>query len=319
MSHEVEQMMYVGDRPWHGLGTMLDNPPTVEEAIRLAGLDWNVMLQPLYSKVEGAEISTDHRATIRQSDLKVLGVVGPGYHAVQNKDAFAFFQPVVESGKVEIETAGSLREGRRVWMLAKVKGCDADVVAGDQVKGYFLLANSHDGTITLRLGFTGTRVVCSNTMAMALGKGNGKMLRIRHTKGAEEAMQQLHSIIDWSQQEFAASVEQMRSLANKGVTEATLRAYVRKVFQKTVEDKTVAEEEEEVKFERLENNIIPLFEKGRGNDLPGVKGTMWAAYNAVSEYLTWNRGRSASNRMDSLWFGEGQKVNQKAFQLALAA
>jgi phage/plasmid-like protein (TIGR03299 family) len=317
--HEVEQMLYVGEKPWHGLGTMLENSPSVEEAIRLGGLDWKVMLQPLHAVVEGQDIRTDHRATIRSTDLKVLGVVGPGYHAVQNSDAFSFFQPVVDSGKVSIETAGSLREGRRVWMLAKINGCDADVVSGDQVKGYFLLANSHDGTITLRLGFTGQRVVCANTMAMALAKGGGRMLRIRHTKGAEEAIQELHTIIDWSQQEFVASVEKMRALANKGVTEATLREYVRKVFKKTVEDKTVAEEEEETKFERLEAKIIPLFEKGRGNDLPGVKGTMWAAYNAVSEYLTWERGRSASNRLDSLWFGEGNKVNAKAFELALAA
>lgn len=302
----------------------------MEEAILKGGLDWEVTLAPLSASVpngsEGDEditlLDTDHNAVVRKSDMKVLGVVGPGYHPVQNRDAFSFFDPAVKAGHVTLETAGSLRGGRRVWMLAKVAGCDADVVTGDQVKGYFLLANSHDGTITVRLGFTKTRVVCNNTLGEALstnGRGKGGLIRIRHTKNAEEALSELSEVIDWARQEFVADVEKMRHLASKGVTEASLRQYIRKVFHKTVEDTTVADEDAEVKFERLEAKIIPLFEKGRGNDLPGVQGTMWGAYNAISEYLTWERGRSNTTRLDSLWFGEGAKLNSKAFTMAMAA
>jgi len=126
--HEIETVnnqastFSVREVPWHGLGTILDNPPTIEEAIKLAGLDWTVSMQPTYCKVDGNDVKLPNRAVVRSTDRKVLGVVGPTYEPLQNAAAFQFFQPVIDEGHVTLETAGSLKGGQRVWILAKVKG-----------------------------------------------------------------------------------------------------------------------------------------------------------------------------------------------------
>ena len=315
--HEVESLAYYGETPWHTLGKRLIVPPkTVEEAIIEGGLNWPVALAPLLADFEGEYLDTDHYAVIRTTDKMRLGIVGSGYTPMQNHETFKFFQPVMDTGKVAIETVGSLRGGRRVFMLARVNNACADVVKGDEVRAFFLLSNSHDGTVRARLGFTETRVVCMNTLGAA---HKGDLLSIRHTKNAVAAIKDVHDLINWTTREFEGSVQQMQALARKGVTPKTLRKFVRDVFRKDVEETTVGEDQEEQKFARLEATVIPLFEQGRGNDLPGVRGTMWAAYNAVSEYLTWERGHSIHTRLDSLWFGDSAKLNQKAFKLALAA
>jgi phage/plasmid-like protein (TIGR03299 family) len=322
MSHEIEirdgqaSMFYTGETPWHGLGTALPEAPTVEEAIKLAGLDWEVQLHPLYMKMEGDLIRVpDAYSTVRDIDRSVLGVVGPTYKPLQNRDAFKFFQPFLDSGAAKLETAGSLRGGKRVWILAGTNVETLEVVPGDAVTCKVLLSNSHDGTMAIRAGFTPQRVVCANTLAAAHDSEASKLLRIRHTASALSALELVQKVMDISNREFVASVEQYRALATRGVTVESLKEYVRKVFEPklTVKD----EDEQKDERERLMGKIIPLFESGRGNDLPGVKGTFWGAYNAVTEFLTWERGRSADIRLDNLWHGDGARVNQKALGTAL--
>src|ERR1700677_826930 len=134
MSHEIEAMMSVTEKPWHGLGIVLDAPPTTEEAIRLAGLDWEVKLVPLHGTLDGEPLKdVGTWATVRATDRRVLGTVGPTYKPLQNVDAFKFFQPALDAGEATLETAGSLRHGRRVWVLARVKQDPIDVVPGDAV------------------------------------------------------------------------------------------------------------------------------------------------------------------------------------------
>ncbi len=319
MAHEFESGMSVGEVPWHGLGKVLETPPqSVEEAIVMADLNWSVALCPLRATFEGETIESSSRSVIRTSDKTELGVVGPDYHVVQNIDAFRFFDPALEKGLATIETAGSLKNGRRVWMLAKVSGAEAEIVEGDPINGYFLLSNSHDGSMTVRAGFTAVRVVCNNTLTAAL---DGRLIRVRHTKNAAEALQELNQIVDWQKQQFSGTVEQMRKLAKLGVREDTLRKYVQRVFQPEVSKRVVCEEDEVKPLDRICAKVIPLFENGRGANLS--RGTAWGAYNAVTEYLTWQAGRSVSTRLDSLWFGQNAKIAQRAykeaFKLAAAA
>jgi len=323
MAHLVESMMSVRETPWHGLGRILQNAPSMEDAIVMAGLDWTVRLQPLHMKYDGEEMSVPGYATVRDSDRSILGVVGPTYRPVQNREAFKWFQPWLESGRVALETAGSLRNGRHVWVLARVLngGSEAEVRPNDPVKQYILLSNGHDGSLALRNGFTGIRVVCANTMASAHSDKASKLLKIRHTAHAAEAMEKVREIMDLAQGEFAANIEQYRAMAKVGVTKDSLREYVRRVFNpklvaavetdKNVDEKDV--EASETTCERLMGRIIPLFEGGRGNG----GGTAWDAYNAVSEYLSYERGRSADTRLDSLWFGEGGRINQRAMSEAV--
>ncbi len=317
MAHEVENMFSASSQiPWHGLGVILKDPPAnVEEALQVAGLNWEVRLSPLETTFDGVTLATTHNAVVRTSDKRVLGVVGADYHPVQNKAAFKFFDPAIEKGLVSLETAGSLQGGKRVWMLARVLGATADIVPGDQINGYFLISNSHDGSLRVRVGFTGVRVVCCNTLAQA--HESSALLRVSHTKNAEVALEAIQDIVDFQKRNFSATVEKMRDLARMGVSTESLRQYVERVFMPEVKKRTVADEDAQLALNKIHAKIIPLFEKGRGNDMPGVKGTMWAAYNAVSEYMTWEKGRSANTRLDSLWFGEGGKINQRAFTTAL--
>lgn len=316
MSAEVETMASVVEVPWHGLGRILKTAPkTVEEGLEAGGLDWSVARVPVVAEYKGKILNTNHFSIVRETDEKVLGVVGSEYHPVQNAKAFQFFNPFIEQGLCTIETVGSLQGGRRVWMLARVNGTSAEVVKGDEINAYFLVSNSHDGSTRVRLGFTGTRVVCMNTLTIA--HGESALLKVSHTKNAEVALEAIQGIVDFQKQKFAGTVEKMRELARLGVSTDSLRKYVERVFVPEVKKRTVADEDTQVALNNIHAKIVPLFEKGRGNDLPGVKGTMWAAYNAVSEFMTWEKGRSANTRLDSLWFGEGGKINQRALTEAL--
>lgn len=314
MAHEIESMFSVREIPWHGLGVILDKPPTVEEAIVQAGLDWQVRLQPLHMKYDGEDLDVPGYATVRDSDRKVLGVVGPTYQPLQNKEAFKFFQPFIDAGEATIETAGSLRGGKRVWVLARVSQDPVEIVPGDAVLNFVLLSNGHDGSMAIRTGFTGVRVVCANTMAAAHGDAGSKLLRVRHTKSAAKTLDEVRSIMDVGRREFVARADMFRSLARKGVSVEDLKTYVRKVFEPKVT--LIESDEADSSNERLLAKIIPLFEKGRGNDMPGVAGTYWGAYNAISEYLTHERGQD-DTRLNSLWFGQGADLNARALEVGL--
>lgn len=321
MAHELEfdfngqaKMFYVGEVPWHGLGKKLDRPPTIREAIRCADLDWEVERKQLVMKDSGIEVPAF--ATVRKTDGRILGVVGPSYEPIQNTTAFDFFEPMVASGDVSLETAGVLKEGRHVWVLGRIQRDPVEIVPGDEIIPFILFSNSHDGSRMARAGFTNVRAVCANTVQAAHSSKLSKLLKVRHTKGATLALENIREIMDLSTREFETTVENMRKLARQGVTVDTVKEYVRKVFQPKVLINDEMDEEQEEKCERLVDNIIPLFKKGRGNDRAGVADTMWGAYNAVTEYLTWERGRNADNRMTNLWLG-GDKALDRAFQVAI--
>lgn len=333
MSHEVESMMYVNETPWHGLGLKLNKPPTTREAIVCAGLDWKVSLQPVYCKMPEPTSNEDgqydmfpqldHKAVVRSDNRKVLGVVGPTYKPLQNEDAFSFFDPFVESGAATLETAGSLREGKRVWILAKVAGDPMEIVKGDAIERFILLSNGHDGSMAIRCGFTPVRVVCSNTLGMAHGDKGSKLIRVRHTNKAKSTLEIIRDTMKVVNAEFEATAEQFKALAKTDIVLNDLKEYVRLVFKpqavQVMEGANIGldEKEKDGRADKLLNKIIPLFENGRGNNLPGVAGTLWGAYNAVTEFTTWERGRNQDNRLDSLWFGDSANVNQRALQVAM--
>jgi phage/plasmid-like protein (TIGR03299 family) len=190
MPHNLNQengqasMMYVGEAPWHKLGTRLDGPATAVDAIRAAGLNWQVIKQPLYAGRESPRLLPGYFAVVRddhwqKGETKVLGVLGREYTPLQNSDAFAFFDPIVGEKAAVYRTAGALGQGERIWLLAKLPD-DIRVVGDDIAEKYLLLSNSHDGKSSVQLKFTPIRVVCENTLTMALR--SGPTLRAAHTK-----------------------------------------------------------------------------------------------------------------------------------------
>lgn len=353
MAHEImdtDRMMYVGEVPWHGIGKKIEGRPTSEEAIKASGLDWEVGLKPLFAADDvtdnglygpspfGKLQLVSHRATFRKTDGRILGVVGPSWTPLQNREAFSFFDPFIASGQAMYETAGSLRNGQRVWVLAELSGDPIVIVpsANDVVKQYLLLSNSHDGSLAIRVGYTPVRVVCANTLAMAHGSDASKLIKIRHHGSVPEALKKVQEVMNVVQKTFEATADQYRALAAHGCDEATLKKYVNLVFApRRVKEASKVRlaasiagdgtltigEAESLSAEELRSNVYPkiadLFETGRGNALPGVRGTLWGAYNAINEYIVHERGDDAAMRLDSAWFGQGAVQNSRALKVGV--
>ena len=311
MSHEVEKMVFAGATPWHGLGTEIDDATTFWDAFQLAGLDWEVKTEPLYRK-DGSEVKA--QASVRTSDDRVLGVVGPRWTPLQNKDAFEVFEPMVDSGDLKLHTAGSLRGGERVWVLCQLGLENTEIAKGDEISKFALLSNGHDGKLAVHFGFTPIRVVCANTEALARDCEASKLIRVRHHRFVKDNVEKLRDIMNLADQEFETTAEQYRFLASRSINAKDLRKYV-KIVVGAHEEK---EEELSTRTKNIIGTIENLFESGQGNDLPGVAGTYWAAYNSVTEYLNYTKGRNNENRMDSLWFGQNGSMSQKALATAVA-
>lgn len=279
-------------------------------------LDFTVDKVPLYRKVGDELVQVESYATIRTDTGQHLGTVGKNYHVLQNDQAFAFFEPWIVENHARIESMGELRGGKRIWIQASISGADPiEVVPGDEVLLYVLLANSHDGSMSVSTGFVGERVVCENTLMLALRKG--KLLKVRHTRNAGEALEEIRQVIDLANRQFVTTAEQWKALARKGVTEKSLRAYVRRVFNPVIVDGVEKDEVPETGGERVADNIIRLYEEDvYGLQNAGVGGTAWGAYNAINSYLNHERGRTSDTRVDSLWFGQGANLDRRALRVA---
>lgn len=320
MAHEVETMTYRGQVPWHGLGNPLSDAGLTNWLIACqeAGLDWEVELVPLIlglPEKASAEImgrvAEMAKASVRVSDGKILGVVGPDYTVLQNRDAFEWFAPIVESGAATFEAAGSLREGSRVWALAKVAGLTADVRPGDSVERYVLLSHAHDGTMSIRVGFTDVRVVCMNTLRAAHESDASKLIRIRHTAQAKDNLEAVREVMDIAASEFHATLLEYHKLQQReGISPADVMKYVMKVLDTPKDaDGKVSKRV----MDRIEG-IVKLAWEGIGN----TGTSMWDAFNAVTQWATWERGRNQENRVNAAWFGEGREITDRALKYGLA-
>lgn len=309
MPAAVEKMMFVGETPWHGLGNSVDEGITVNDAIVEAGLDWEVGLKDLQT-VDGTPVN--HRATYRKSDGSILGVVGPRYTPLQNKDAFDWFQPFLDANECSIHTAGSLHSGQKVWVLAQLNRDNSEIVPGDEVGKFILLSNSHDGTTAIRVGYTPIRVVCVNTLSYAHKHTNSQLIRIRHTRSSQKNLEQVRDIMDNINVGFEATAEQYRFLASKTFNQKDIEKYV-----KIVLNIKGADEDIKTRTRNIMDDILARIE-GPKQSAANVRGTYWAAYMGFNEYLNYAKGRTIDNRLDSLWFGQNANENNKAFEVAMS-
>jgi len=309
MPAAVEKMMFVGATPWHGEGTKLEENPSISEAITAAGLNWTVGLKELFTS-DGVPVPA--RATYRDTDGSILGVVGPRYTPLQNQDAFDWFQPFLDANECSLHTAGSLHYGQKVWVLAQLNRNNSEIVSGDEVSKFILLSNSHDGSTAIRVGYTPIRVVCVNTLAFAHSHKESKLLRIRHTRSSKTNLDNVRDIMDNINAEFEATAEQYRFLASKDFNQKDIQAYVKVVLgiEKT------PDEDIKTRTRNIMDEVMGLIE-GPKQSATNVRGTWWAAYNGFNEYLNYNKGRTVSNRLDSLWFGQNGVDNVKALKSAI--
>jgi phage/plasmid-like protein (TIGR03299 family) len=311
MAHEIESMAYFGELPWHGLGTALEEADLYDwqSACVKSGLDWEAELVPLLTADSQAKVT--HKAVRRTTDNRILGVVGPKYHVLQNRAAFKWFQPFLDANEAALHTAGSLCEGSRVWVLAKLNRDPLVIAPGDEVEKFILLSHGHDGSLAVRVGFTPIRVVCANTLAMAHGSDASTLIRLKHTKDIHENLANVREVMNLANQQFEATAEQYRLLARKGINQADLCRYVKTVLK--VEGDNIS-----TRTANIIEAILGKCESGKGNDLPSVKNTYWTAYNGVNEWLAYERGHNQQNRLNSLWFGESANINRFALETALA-
>lgn len=308
--HEMESMMYVGDTPWHGLGVKLDHSPTPDEALVCSGLNWYVNEEPLFLRAKAlgqkAQLVECSKAIVRDVDRKVLGVVGKTYTPLQNIEAFAWVAPLVEGRLISLEVAGSLRGGKIVWILAKVVGGEADIRKNDPVKQFVLLAHSHDGTMSVRSGFTAIRVVCMNTLNMSLSSDN--LHKVKHTYTMKERLGLVREKMEKHIHEFKNRVFIARKMAATPMPDIVkVRLYASKVF----DIEPIPQLEPALHKKTAE--LMVIANQGRGN----TGSSVWDLYNGVTEYLNYRHGRSQETRLDSLWFGAAANTNAKAWEEAV--
>ena len=312
MAHLIEKndhMAFAGAKPWHGIGTAMTGNPTIETAIRASKLDWEVESVPVFRQhpIDTALIRVDSaRAIVRADTGEELGSCGPQWKPLQNRKAFEWFQPFLDEGLAEIETCGSLENGRRVWVLAKITGPQLEVGKGDMIEKYILLSNAHTGKHALRVGFVPIRVVCWNTLSVAHSDSASKLLRIRHSTRAGTALVKLRETMDVIHREFNFTAETFRKLEFLGISRSDLIKYGKRVFQ--IDSRTNTRS-----FVPIMESILQRFDGGMGNH----GRSWWDAYNAVTEHLSYVSARSLENRYGSLWFGANGKVNDSALAIAL--
>ncbi|REJ91785.1 MAG: DUF932 domain-containing protein [Planctomycetota bacterium] len=308
-------MAYFGDTPWHRLGTRLEQPATAEEAIVVAGLDYEVELASLYT-ADGRTVP-QRKAVIRTDANEVLGVVGNSYSPIQNRECFQFLDAVVAEGQLEYHTAGALGNGERVWMLAKLPGFIRVKASEDHVEKYLLLSNSHNGTSALRVFFTPIRVVCANTLAVAHRQAVDKGVSVLHKGDLGAKVREAQEILGLAARFYDDVQVKVDRLASRYPTKAQVAEYFRSLYPNPkASNKTRAR--------NTRKELFQLFEAGRGQNIYEVRHSWWAAYNAVTEYVDHRRptrARSeperANRRLQSQWFGSGARLKTAAWDLAL--
>ena len=270
MSANVESMFSVREVPWHGLGTIIQEAPDSEAALKLAGLDWSVKQVPVL--YEGQK--TGYHFNVRESDNRVLGVVGSRYKPVQNAEAFAFTDELV-GGDVRYETAGSLADGKRVWMLAKMPDTR---VLDDVVEPYLCLTNGHDGFSSLKVCMTPVRVVCQNTLNMALNRAK-RTWTVRHSGNINAKMEEAQQTLGLAQNYMENFAEEAEELYSIKVSPAQFKKLSNTLFPITDE---MSRRKEEAQY-LLQCQLKEAWDM---DDLGNIKGTGWGFMNAVSDMST---------------------------------
>jgi phage/plasmid-like protein (TIGR03299 family) len=313
MAAAVESMAYFGQMPWHKLGNVLsqEDSRSVELTIKAAGLDWTVEKKTLQVSETG-QLVHNLFAHVRNTDKRILGYGTERYNILQNLEAFQFFQPFLDMGGCDFETAGSLHDGEVIWVMAKLKGC-LEVAPNDEIAKYLLLSHSHNGKNAINVAETPVRVVCANTLAMA--KANQTTWgKIKHSKSMHTSLASARDALAKANIRFEEYLSLYQRLAAAQCSTAKATEYFLKVMGKEGQASGEIPTRTKNKLDRLHE----LMEAGKGNTNPAIRGTFWTAYNAVTEYLSHEAGRSDENRYHSLWYGD-DNMNALGLALELAA
>ena len=310
MSANVESMFWVRKVPWHGLGKGVKQAPNSEEALSLAGLDWKVVQEPIITAT--GDLVEGYKANVRDTDHRVLGVVTDRYKIVQNTDAFSFTDALLGEG-VRYETAGSLQEGKKVWLLARLP--HEYIIAGEHISPYLLFFNSHDGSGAVKVCITPIRVVCNNTLNLALATAKRSWSMV-HTGDINGKLEEAKNTLFMAEKYMDSLGKEFEVLRKKNLTDAQVKEYIEILLP--IEPDASSQQIKNVKSLREDLNR-------RYYDAPDLKGTGKNGYrfiNAVSDFATHAKPlRMTSKYRENLFAKtiEGNPMIDKAYQMVSAA
>lgn len=317
--HLVQSMAYVNATPWHGLGNQLAANQPLEVWAHQAGMNWRIEEAEVrfVSGTAGTTLGSIHafpeQKVLYRSDTKApLSVVSARYNVVQPAEILEFYRDLVDAGGYELETAGVLKDGKKLWALAKTGQC-ATLKGRDRVNGYLLLATAADGTMATTAQFTSVRVVCNNTLAVALGDSTGAVKVPHRSQFDAQAVKRQLGIAISSWDGFMA---RMKALSERKINDAAADAFFRRVLTYPTTGTgtaVLATNDSAVK------TVQELFAgRGRGAEMASAAGTAWGLLNSVTEFVDHQRrARSDDHRRDAAWFGAGATLKQKAFEEAM--
>lgn len=310
MAANVETMFYTREKPWHGLGTMVAEAPNSKDALRLAGLNWKVLQEPVYT--ENEELIQGYKANVRDTDRKVLGVVTDRYKVIQNEEAFAFTDTLLGEG-VRYETAGSLQEGRRVWMLARLPR--EFIIGGERISPYMVFSNTHDGSGAVKTALTPIRVVCNNTLNLALRTAKRSWSMI-HTGDISGKIEEAKNTLLLADEYMTALGQEFENLRRIKLSEKQVLDYI-KILLPMEENYSLLQKRG---VEKLRADM-----KMRYFDAPDLKDVGNNGYrfvNAVSDFATHSTPRrKTANYKENIFArtADGNPMIDRAYQLVKAA
>lgn len=311
MAANVESMFYTRTKPWHGLGVQVQEAPESKDALRLAGLDWKVYQREVYTdsgiKIEG------YRANVRNTDNKVLGVVTERYKIVQNEEAFSFTDALLGKG-VRYETAGSLQEGKKVWLLARLP--KEYIISGEQISPYLVFSNSHDGSAAVRVAVTPIRVVCNNTLNLALSTAKRSWAMV-HTGNIKGKIHEAQETLFMAENYMSKLGKEFEELKRQKLSERQVKKYIELLLP--LEKTTSLVTAKNVK--KLRDDLRARYYDAP--DLQDVGGNnAYRFINAVSDFATHNEPlRRTANYKENLFMRtmDGNPMIDRAYQIVKAA
>jgi phage/plasmid-like protein (TIGR03299 family) len=329
MSAAVETMAYAGEVPWHGLGVKVDNTMTPEEMLEAAGLNWTVSKRPAYTITspqwwDEATVmqAENHHFIVRDSDNNILSPCGNDYVPFQNADTFKFFKKFVSAGDMKMETAGSLKDGRDIWGLAKINST-FQLAGGDTVEGYLLIDSPHVAGKALTIMFTPIRVVCANTMSLALNT-EGHKFRVLHLQAFDDdIMEAAEMALGISSELMEGFRIQTEFLSSRTAKHTEVQNFVAELFQpnlliergkiEVANDVPLVDE-----FTRTADQVYDSIYNSPGSDLPSAKDTWWGVFNGVTYVIDHKKReneRILGGALHSSWLGQGAATKRKALEL----
>ncbi|MFG6962217.1 DUF932 domain-containing protein [Burkholderia pseudomallei] len=316
--HLVQSMAYVGQEPWHGLGNKLAPKQPLQTWAKAAGMDWSIEEAEVRFVAGNKNLGSIHafpeQKVLYRSDNKApLSVVSARYQVVQPAEILEFYRDLTEHSGFELETAGVLKDGKKLWALART-GQSVTLKGKDTVNGYVLLATACDGTLATTAQHTSVRVVCNNTLQIALGDSAGAV-KVGHRSqfDAQAVKRQLGiAVSSWD-----AFMVRMKALSERKMSDGAAEKFLRRVL--TYPTTNPANRDVLAVNERAIKAVAELYSgRGKGADLASASGTAWGLLNAVTEYVDHRRrARSDDHRRDAAWFGSGATLKDRAWDEAL--